>query len=41
VSAVLPLDDTDRALHLLLTNFPQLRIRTVSRYLVLVDVPKR
>ena len=39
VSAVLPLDDTDRALHLLLTNFPQLRIRTVSRYLVLVDVP--
>lgn len=39
VSAVLPLDDTDRALSLLLTNFPQLRIRTVSRYLVLVDVP--
>ena len=41
VSAVLPLDDTDRALNLLLTNFPQLRIRSVSRYLVLVDVPKK
>lgn len=41
VSAVLPLDDTDRALDLLLTNFPQLRIRTVSPYLVLVDLPQK
>lgn len=39
VSAVLPLDDTDRALQLLLNNFPQLRIRTVTSYLVLVDAP--
>ncbi|WP_256080650.1 FecR domain-containing protein [Massilia sp. YIM B04103] len=39
VSAVLPLDDTGRALHLLLTSFPQLRIRTVTPYLVLIDAP--
>ncbi|NVD99115.1 FecR domain-containing protein [Massilia sp. BJB1822] len=39
VSAVLPLDDTERALHLLLTSFPQLRIRTVTPYLVLIDAP--
>jgi transmembrane sensor len=39
VSAVLPLDDTDRALHLLLNSFPTLRIRTVTSYVVLVDAP--
>ena len=39
VSAVLPLNDTDRALKLLLTNFPTLRIRTVTPWLVLVDAP--
>lgn len=38
VSAVLPLDDTDRALQLLLVNFPELRIRTLTSRLVLVDV---
>jgi transmembrane sensor len=39
VSAVLPLDDTDRALQLLRTSFPGLRVRTWTRYLVLVDRP--
>lgn len=39
VSAVLPLDDTDHALRLLLHSFPALRIRTLSPYLVLVDAP--
>ncbi len=39
VSAVLPLDDTDRALQLLLDNFPTLRIRTITPWLVLVDAP--
>ncbi|MRW89567.1 DUF4880 domain-containing protein [Duganella sp. FT80W] len=39
VSAVLPLDDTDRALHLLLNSFPKLRIRTLTPYVVLVDAP--
>lgn len=39
VTAVLPLDDTSRALHLLLASFPQLRIRTVTPYLVLIDAP--
>ena len=39
VSAVLPLDDTDRALRLLLTSFPDLRIRTITPWLVLVDAP--
>ncbi|MQA37021.1 FecR family protein [Rugamonas aquatica] len=39
VSAVLPLDDTDRALHLLLSSFPALRIRTVTPYVVMVDAP--
>ncbi|CAN7148269.1 FecR domain-containing protein [Acidovorax sp. Leaf78] len=38
VSAVLPLDDTDQALQLLLTSFPQLRVRTLTPWLVLVDV---
>lgn len=37
VSAVLPLDDTDRALNLLQTSFPALRVRTVTPWLVLVD----
>lgn len=39
VSAVLPLDDTDRALQLLKANFPHLRIRTFTPYLVMVDTP--
>lgn len=39
VSAVLPLDDTDRALQLLLASFPDLRIRAVTSWLVLVDAP--
>ncbi|MEC5398554.1 FecR family protein [Uliginosibacterium sp. H1] len=37
VSAVLPLDDTDRALQLLVTSFPQLRVRSLTPWLVLVD----
>lgn len=37
VSAVLPLDDTTRALQLLVDSFPQLRVRTLTSYLVLVD----
>ncbi|NHZ94760.1 FecR family protein [Massilia sp. CCM 8734] len=37
VSAVLPLDDTDRALRLLQASFPQLRVRTLTPWLVLVD----
>jgi len=39
VAAVLPLDDTDKALQLLADNFPQLRIRMLTRYLVMVDAP--
>ena len=39
VSAVLPLDDTDRALQLLSASFPTLRIRTLTPYLVMVDAP--
>ncbi|WP_231890516.1 FecR family protein [Delftia sp. GW456-R20] len=39
VSAVLPLDDTDRALQLLMSSFPELRIRTLTPWLVLVDAP--
>ncbi len=39
VSAVLPLDDTGRALQLLNNSFPMLRIRTLSPYLVRVDAP--
>ncbi|KHA79613.1 histidine kinase [Janthinobacterium lividum] len=39
VAAVLPLDDTDKALQLLIDNFPQLRIRMLTRYLVIVDAP--
>jgi transmembrane sensor len=41
VSAVLPLDDTDRALQLLAARFPQLRVRTLTPYFVLVDAPDR
>lgn len=37
VNAVLPLDDTDRALQLLAINYPALRIRTLTPYLVYVD----
>lgn len=40
VSAVLPLDDTDRALQLLQASFPQLRVRSVTPWLVLVDTKK-
>lgn len=40
VSAVLPLDDTNKALQLLHRSFPQLRIRTLTRYLVIVDAPR-
>ncbi len=40
VSAVLPLDDIDQALQLLATNFPTIQIRTITPYLVLVDVNK-
>lgn len=38
VSAVLPVDDTDQALQLLMASFPQLRIRAWP-YLVWVDAP--
>lgn len=41
VAAVLPLDDTDQALQLLLDNFPQLRVRMLTRYLVMVDAPAK
>lgn len=41
VSAVLPLDDTDRALQLLLNNFPQLRMRQFTQYWVMVDAPAK
>lgn len=41
VSAVLPLDDTDRALQLLLNNFPQLRVRQFTPYWVMVDAPRK
>lgn len=40
VSAVLPLNDTDRSLQLLANNFPELRIRTLTPYLVIVDHEK-
>lgn len=39
VNAVLPLDDTDRALQLLAINYPALRIRTLTPYLVYIDMP--
>jgi transmembrane sensor len=39
VFAVLPLDDTDRALQLLLTSLPALRVRTLTDYVVVVDAP--
>jgi len=37
VSAVLPLDDTDRSLRLLATSLPNLRVRTLTPYAVFVD----
>ncbi len=40
VTAVLPLSDTDRALQLLVNNFPELSIRSYSPYLVTVDLAK-
>ena len=40
VSAVLPLDDTDRALQLLVDSFPQLRVRTATAWVVLVDTAR-
>ncbi|OZI77311.1 FecR family protein [Bordetella genomosp. 12] len=39
ISAVLPLDDTDRALQLLAANLPGLRVRKYTPYLVRVDFP--
>lgn len=39
VTALLPLDDTGRALTLLNHSFPGLRVRTLSPYLVRVDMP--
>lgn len=39
VSAVLPLDDTDRALQLLQDNFPTLRVRRLTPYLLWVNQP--
>lgn len=39
VSAVLPLDDTDRALRLLQASFPALRVRVPAPFLTLVDAP--
>ena len=38
VSAVLPLEDTTQALQLLVNSFPALRVRTLTPYLVRVDV---
>lgn len=38
VSAVLPLDDTDRALRLLAANLPDLRLRSFTPYFLRVDV---
>lgn len=40
VTAVLPLSDTDRALQLLVNNFPELNIRSYSPYLLTVDLAK-
>lgn len=40
VSAVLPLGDTDRALQLLANNFPQLRVRTITPWVVVIDSPR-
>lgn len=39
VSVVLPLDNTDRALQLLVTSLPALRVRTLTPYIVIVDTP--
>jgi len=40
VSAVLPLDDTGRALQLLVDSFPQLRVRMLTRWAVWVDASR-
>jgi len=39
ISAVLPLDDSDRALQLLAANLPGLRVRTFTPWWVSVDMP--
>ncbi|CAM4276282.1 Transmembrane sensor [Bordetella tumbae] len=39
VSAVLPLDAPDQAIKLLQASFPNLRVRTLTDYLVLIDAP--
>lgn len=38
MAVVLPLDDTDRALQLLVDSLPMIRVRTLTPYLVLVDL---
>lgn len=38
VSAVIPLDDTTSSLQLLQNNYPSMRVRTVTPYLVYVDM---
>ncbi len=38
ISAVLPLDDTDRAMQLLAANLPTLRVRSFTPYFLRVDV---
>lgn len=38
-TGVLPLDDTDMALQLLVTSFPQMRVRMLTPWLVRVDAP--
>lgn len=40
VAAVLPLDDTDRALQLLADSLPAIRIRRMTPWVVVVDAPK-
>lgn len=40
ISAVLPLDDTDKALKLLSKSLPKLRIRTITPLLVMVDMQR-
>lgn len=39
LAGVFPLDDTDRALQLLVNTVPSVRVRSYSRYLVVVDQP--
>ena len=40
-AALLPRDDTDKALQLLSDQVPQLRMRLLTRYLVMVDAPPK